>query len=102
MSLIKKIRNTGLALILSAGIMGCDGCTQKNNELIELNVSENGPNWMMYAGMNSESSFSLAYGGNVGANMYYPKSSEIINFNNEKYDVISVTPEKIILKQSKK
>jgi len=99
----------GSALILA----GCSGCNEEKkaetkNENVEIKVGEmneikggrllDGNTCILYAGMNLDSTFSLADCSYNGANVYYPKSSKIINYQGKRFDVISVTPEKIVLK----
>jgi hypothetical protein len=110
-NLMKKVRTAGLALVIGAGLAGCFQAGKEIQEkgLFEAEVGEDvirGFQSIIYAGMNSESSFSLCYSGGIygissGINLYYSKSSEIINCDNKKYKVISVTPEKIVLQPLK-
>lgn len=95
-----KVLCLGSVLILA----GCDGrVNEKRSDKRELKVGETMVDdcFLTYAGMNSSNTFSLSYGAS-GANLYYPSSSEIIHFCRSDFDVISVTPEKIILQKNKK
>ncbi len=103
----KGFKRKGLAALIAISMFACT--PEKNRQpekLIEIKVGE--VEYLspiistIYAGMNSESSFSLVIPGNSGANIYYPKSSEIINYCGKSLGVVSVTPEKIILSPIKK
>ncbi len=107
---LKKARNIGLALVITAGLTGCVQKPISSQNLsvqpknIEARVGEFVDNGVLYAGMNSSSSFSLSYCGyttSTGTNLYYPKTAEIINYAGKSLKVISVTSEKIVLQKLK-
>jgi len=61
---------------------------------------------LVYCGMPNENTFSLSYMENAGyqgyaLNVYYPKSMNKIKIKNVKFNVVSVTPEKITIQQIK-
>lgn len=97
------------ALVLTLGI-GTAGCkreaaqTKTEPKRIEIKVGENRHDeakpWTRlstYCGMNNEKTFSVSHGGYSAVNFYYPADSKEIKFGDEKYRVIEVTPEHIIL-----
>ena len=61
---------------------------------------------IIYCGMPNENTFSISHMENAGnqgyaLNVYYPKSMSKIKIKNIEFNVVSVTPEKITLRQIK-
>ena len=61
---------------------------------------------IVYCGMHNENTFSLSYMETSGyqgyaLNIYYPKSMSKIKIKDIKFNIISITPEKITLQQIK-
>jgi len=93
---------TLISLVLAAStLLFIAGC-EKDKEVFSIETGNRDySNPAVYCGMPNSDVFSLSDFYNCATNIYYPVKSKIINFHGKKYEVLSVSPEKITLKEAK-
>lgn len=94
-------RNFGLAFLVS-GVVGCsadsnNGASNNENPVVAIGVSRGkicGNRLIAYNGMPNKERFSISHGF-TAVNTYYPTDIQNFTCGDEKYQLVSVTPESL-------
>ena len=99
---------SGAIIIASLAGLSCGGrekekeysySTQEYGIKVSERIDDLGDYGIGYCGMINEKTFSLRGGTSWSTNYYYPVDSKEINFEGRRYEVVSVNPEEIVLRQ---
>lgn len=94
-----------LAGILASGLAGCSDVKSQGKKTIELGIGRGawlpGSDNLEYCGMPNSNTFSLTYSTHFSVNYYYPRDARKIKVREIEYEVMRVSPEKIVLTRGK-